>query len=329
MAKSSPTSPPPSPTSTRRRQSKKGARRAKSAVGANGEKASRTNRQATSGKHLVIVESPAKAKTINRYLGPDFVVQASVGHVRDLPTKSPKGSKQPVPGVDLENDFEPTYEVLPDKKKVVSDLKRAARDAADVWFATDLDREGEAIAWHLAQELGISTQDAKRVVFDAITKTDIQRAFANPRTINEDMVNAQQARRILDRIVGYQVSPLLWKKVARGLSAGRVQSVAVRLIVEREREIRAFIPDEYWKVTGRFTADEHQALPLGDQWRRFMSQRDEKDRPPTLKAQNAWLGEHGAFKAELVELGGAKFDLGCKAAEPRDCLAEVQRVADA
>jgi DNA topoisomerase-1 len=166
----------------------------------------------------VIVESPAKAKTINRYLGPDFIVQASIGHVRDLPTRAPKGSKQPVPGVDLEHNFEPTYEVLPDKKKVVNDLKRAAKEAADVWFATDLDREGEAIAWHLAQELGISPQDAKRVIFDAITKNEIQRAFANPRTINEDMVNAQQARRILDRIVGYQVSPLLWKKVARGLS---------------------------------------------------------------------------------------------------------------
>ena len=199
---------------------------------------------ATAGKQLVIVESPAKAKTINRYLGPDFVVQASVGHVRDLPSKAPKGSKQPVPGVDLQNRFKPHYEVMPDKKKVMSDLKRAAKAASNVWFATDLDREGEAIAWHLAQELGIAPADAKRVVFDAITKTDIQNAFAKPRAINEDMVNAQQARRILDRIVGYQVSPLLWKKVARGLSAGRVQSVAVRLVVDREREIQAFIPDE-------------------------------------------------------------------------------------
>src|ERR1043165_3294220 len=190
------------PTTTKKRPS----RRASTKPTGNGEKP-RVRKGSVAGKHLVIVESPAKAKTINRYLGPDFIVQASVGHVRDLPTRAPKGSKQPVPGVDLENDFQPTYEVMADKKKVMSDLKRAAKDAADVWFATDLDREGEAIAWHLAQELGIEAADAKRVIFDAITKTEIQKAFANPRAINEDMVNAQQARRILDRIVGYQVSP--------------------------------------------------------------------------------------------------------------------------
>ena len=207
------------------------------------------------GKHLVIVESPAKAKTINRYLGPDYVVTASVGHVRDLPAKAPKGSKQPVPGVDLEHDFAPTYEVLPAKKKVVTELKRAAKDAIDIWFATDLDREGEAIAWHLAQELGVEPNRAKRVIFNAITKSEIERAFQDPRTIDEFKVNAQQARRILDRIVGYQVSPLLWKKVARGLSAGRVQSVAVRLVVEREREIAAFVPDEYWRVIARLALD--------------------------------------------------------------------------
>src|SRR5688572_5642581 len=211
-------------TTTRKRAPRKGGTpgsgngKAGGAGGAGGRKAA----DAT-GKHLVIVESPAKAKTINRYLGPDFVVQASVGHVRDLPSRAPKGSKQPVPGVDIENRFKPHYEVMPDKKKVVGDLKKAAKSAADVWFATDLDREGEAIAWHLAQELEIEPDRAKRVVFDAITKGEIQKAFDNPRAINEDLVNAQQARRILDRIVGYQVSPLLWKKVARGLSAGRVQ----------------------------------------------------------------------------------------------------------
>jgi DNA topoisomerase-1 len=140
----------------------------------------RTKRTGVAGKHLVIVESPAKAKTINRYLGPDFVVHASIGHVRDLPTRAPKGSKQPVPGVDLDHGFEPTYEVLPDKKKVVDALKKAAKEAIDVWFATDLDREGEAIAWHLAQELGVSPKQAKRVVFNAITKSEIQRAFENP-----------------------------------------------------------------------------------------------------------------------------------------------------
>jgi DNA topoisomerase-1 len=281
------------------------------------------------GKHLVIVESPAKAKTINRYLGPDFVVQASVGHVRDLPSKAPKGSKQPVPGVDLSNRFEPTYEILPDKKKVVSELKRAAKDAADVWFATDLDREGEAIAWHLAQELGITPSLAKRVVFNAITKTEIQRAFENPHPINEDMVNAQQARRILDRIVGYQVSPLLWKKVARGLSAGRVQSVAVRLIVDREREIQRFVPDEYWRVIARLTVNEDQGESLQKQWTQFMSQLDEKNKAPTLKLQNAWLADHKAVKAELVEVAGKKFELVAKADDPRDLTNHVKSIADA
>jgi DNA topoisomerase-1 len=144
------------------------------------------------GKHLVIVESPAKAKTINRYLGADYTVQASVGHVRDLPRKAPKGSKQPVPGVDLENGFEPTYEVLSAKRKTLDALKKAARDATDVWFATDLDREGEAIAWHLAQELGVDPTVAKRVIFNAITKSQIEHAFANPHAIDMFKVNAQQ-----------------------------------------------------------------------------------------------------------------------------------------
>ena len=317
-------------SSPRKRPAGRSAGTTKKRVSGNGRaRSSPGKRTDVAGKHLVIVESPAKAKTINRYLGPDFIVEASVGHVRDLPSRAPKGSKQPVPGVDLEHNFQPTYEVLPDKKKVVSALKKAAKDAADVWFATDLDREGEAIAWHLAQELGVLPADAKRVVFDAITKTDIQNAFANPRAINEDMVNAQQARRILDRIVGYQVSPLLWKKVARGLSAGRVQSVAVRLIVEREAEIRAFVPDEHWRVTGRFTPDEKLAAQLATEWAKFLAKRDEKNKAPTLKAQNAWLAEHKAIKAELVELAGEKFELGCKAADPRDCIADVKRVADA
>ena len=200
------------------------------------------------GRQLVIVESPAKAKTINKYLGDDFVVHASVGHIRDLPAKSPKGVKQPVPGVDLDNGFVPTYEVLPGKAKTVNELKRLAKDAREIWFATDLDREGEAIAWHLAQELGVEPTQAKRVVFNAITKTEVQRAFSEPHEIDVAKVNAQQARRILDRIVGYQASPLLWKKVARGLSAGRVQSVAVRLIVEREREIEERSPPQRSQV---------------------------------------------------------------------------------
>src|SRR5438105_1031245 len=199
-------------------------------------------------KSLVIVESPAKAKTINKYLGDDYIVKASMGHVRDLPSKGM--------GVDLKT-FEPEYVVIEErgKGKVVSELKKLAKNSKDVYLATDLDREGEAIAWHLKEALGISDERAKRVIFNAITKNEIQKAFKQPHTIDMDRVNAQQARRILDRIVGYEISPLLWRKVARGLSAGRVQSVAVRLVVEREREIDAFVPDEYWKIGGVFTAE--------------------------------------------------------------------------
>ncbi len=281
------------------------------------------------GKQLVIVESPAKAKTINQYLGPDYVVAASVGHVRDLPAKAEKGSKQPVPGVDLENDFEPTYTVLPEKKKTVAALKKAAKEAKDIWFATDLDREGEAIAWHLAQELGVDPSKAKRVIFNAITRSQIEQAFENPHTIDLYKVNAQQARRVLDRIVGYQVSPLLWKKVARGLSAGRVQSVAVRLVVERERDIREFVPDESWRVTARLCLDADSSAKLRDAWRTFIDTLDEKGRAPTVRAQNGWLGEHEAIRAELVEIDGSKFELGCRADAPRDLSGEATRVAAA
>jgi DNA topoisomerase-1 len=281
------------------------------------------------GKHLVIVESPAKAKTINKYLGGDYIVQASIGHVRDLPARAPKGSKQPVPGVDLENRFKPSYEILPGKKKTVTELKRLAKQAADVWFATDLDREGEAIAWHLAQELGIPTERAKRVVFNAITRGEIQRAFANPHVIDEDKVNAQQARRILDRIVGYQASPLLWKKVARGLSAGRVQSVAVRLIVEREREIRAFVPDEYWRFSARLALAPDQAGPLAAAWKEFINTRNGRGRGPTVKDQNAWLAEHQALRAELAELNGSKFELRAAADAEADLSDDVRAVCQA
>jgi len=268
-----------------------------------------TSNGSAAGKHLVIVESPAKAKTINRYLGRDFVVKASVGHVRDLPSRNPKGVKRPVPGVDLEERFSPTYEVLPGKQKVVTDLKRAARQAEDVWFATDLDREGEAIAWHLAHILGVEPDQAKRVVFNAITKGEIERAFAAPHAIDQAKVDAQQARRVLDRIVGYQVSPLLWKKVARGLSAGRVQSVAVRVVVEREREIRAFVPDEHWRLEGCFAAAPEAAPQLRDAWEAFLAERDEKGNPPTQKRQNAWLAERSGVRAELIEVAGEKFDV--------------------
>ena len=276
------------------------------------------------GKSLVIVESPSKAKTINKYLGDEYVVLASIGHVRDLPSKNPKGVKRPVPGVDIEKRFQPSYEILSGKESVIKDLKRAAKDATstggDVWFATDLDREGEAIAWHLAEEIGIKPADAKRVVFAAITKNEIARAFGNPHPIDVDRVNAQQARRILDRIVGYQVSPLLWKKVARGLSAGRVQSVAVRLVVEREREIDAFVPDERWEMNGCFALSEDAAKKLGPAWRDFLATAPETDakkpgkKPtgPTVKQQNAWLSEHQSIRAELIEVGGEKFEIGQK-----------------
>ncbi len=280
------------------------------------------------GPQLVIVESPAKAKTINRYLGSGFEVRASVGHIRDLPSKG-KGKNDPVPGVDVRHGFRPSYEILAAKQRTVAELRKAARGAADIWFATDLDREGEAIAWHLAHVLGIAPATAKRVVFNAITKTEIQRAFSHPRSIDEGKVNAQQARRILDRIVGYQASPLLWRKVARGLSAGRVQSVAVRLVVEREREIAAFIPDETWRVTVRLTQELREQLKLAAAWRDSLAQTDDKGKGPTQRTQTAWMGEHEAVRAELVELDGQRFELGCSATAPRDLLPEIQAVAQA
>ncbi|MGB0766355.1 MAG: type I DNA topoisomerase [Phycisphaeraceae bacterium] len=260
------------------------------------------------GKHLVIVESPTKAKTINKYLGKDYFVMASVGHIRDLPPRNPKGVKAPVPGVDLDHDFEPTYEVIDDSrnKDTVRDLKKAAKLAEDVWFATDLDREGEAIAWHVAHALDYPIDHAKRVVFNAITKKEIEKAFDKPRPIETNRVDAQQARRILDRIVGYQVSPLLWKKVAGGLSAGRVQSVATRLVVEREREIEAFVPEEYWKLGAIFATDAAKADELSRAWRDFYYV-GEEDNPRTVKEQNAWLSERKCLRAELVEVAGESF----------------------
>lgn len=202
-------------------------------------------------KNLVIVESPAKAKTIQKYLGKDFEVKSSFGHIRDLPKKGM--------GINLE-DFTPDYEVSPDKKKLVTELKAAAKKADMVWLASDEDREGEAIAWHLAQELKLKEENTKRIVFHEITKNAILKAIDNPRTIDQNLVNAQQARRVLDRIVGFEMSPVLWKKVKTGLSAGRVQSVAVRLIVEREHEIRDFQPKSSYKVEGIFLTEEKQEI---------------------------------------------------------------------
>ena len=253
---------------------------------------------------LVIVESPAKAKTIEKYLGPGFVVKASVGHIRDLPSRAPKGTKQLVPGVDLEHDFAPTYEVDSAKKKTVTELRKLAKGARDIWFATDLDREGEAIAWHLAEELKVNPASAKRVTFDAITKSDVQRAFEHPRGIDMPRVEAQQARRIVDRIVGYRVSPILWKKVASGLSAGRVQSVAARLVVEREKQIRAFTPDESWEISGCLTFDAAASAGMHADWTSFMAQRDDRNRPPLVRQRMAWLADHRSLSAELIEVGG-------------------------
>jgi DNA topoisomerase-1 len=225
------------------------------------------------GKSLVIVESPAKAKTINKYLGSDFVVKSSVGHIRDLPTSGSAPAEKPTKsstlskedkakqqlirrmGVDPEHGWRAQYQILPGKEKVVAELKKLATNADHIYLATDLDREGEAIAWHLQETIGGDPSKYQRVTFSEITKSAIEAAFSRPSTVNVDRVNAQQARRFLDRVVGYMVSPLLWSKIARGLSAGRVQSVAVRLVVERERAIRVFVPEEYWEI---FTDLSHQ-----------------------------------------------------------------------
>src|SRR5687768_2944279 len=195
-------------------------------------------------KALVVVESPAKAKTINKYLGRNYKVVASMGHVRDLPK-----SKL---GVDVDDGFEPSYEVIASRKKVLKELKDAAKEATEIFVATDPDREGEAIGWHLAEELGSGNRKKiRRLMFNEITKKGVLAALEHPTQINKQMVDAQQARRVLDRLVGYKISPLLWDKVRRGLSAGRVQSVALKLVVDREREIDRFVAEEYWNLTAR------------------------------------------------------------------------------
>ncbi len=208
-------------------------------------------------KNLLIVESPAKAKTIEKILGSDFRVNSCFGHIRDL--------EKAGMGIDIENDFEPRYTVPDDKKKVVNELRSLARNSDEVWLATDEDREGEAISWHLCEVLGLDPTRTKRIVFHEITKPAIQNAVQNPRTVNMDLVMAQQARRVLDRIVGFELSPVLWRKISAGgnnLSAGRVQSVAVRLIVDREREINAFVPVSHFKIEGLFVADDITGKPV-------------------------------------------------------------------
>ncbi len=314
------TAAPPRKTSSKSKTSAK--KTGKPATkGAEGDSAP-VSRAAGSGRHLVIVESPAKAKTINKYLGSAYVVKASVGHIRDLPKRNPKGVKNPVPGVDLTDKFEPTYEIIAGKTKNIAELRKLAKVAPEVWLATDLDREGEAIAWHLQEALGLDATKAKRVVFNAITKEEIRKAFEKPRSVDMDKVNAQQARRILDRIVGYQVSPLLWKKVAGGLSAGRVQSVAVRLIADREREIQAFIPDEFWKITGYFTTEIAAAGKLREQWIDWLATGvDERAAAKasgvaranaadarTIRERNGWLSTHKSLSAELIEVAGKRFE---------------------
>jgi DNA topoisomerase I len=253
-------------------------------------------------KSLVIVESPSKAKTINKYLGKDFKVLASVGHVKDLPKKGL--------GVDLENDFEPTYEVMPGKEKVVREIKEAAKDAETVYIATDPDREGEAIGFHLAEIVTSGRGNAKkpvfRVMFNEITKAAVQDAFKQPGHIDQDLVDAQQARRVLDRIVGYKVSPLLWDKVRRGLSAGRVQTVAVRLVVEREREIQAFVKTEYWSVIANLSA---QLPPAFDARLYKIADKTVKTAgfDDGVKKSEVHITDEGMAQQILAELQGAQY----------------------
>ena len=272
------------------------------------------------GKALVIVESPAKAKTINKYLGNDYVVKSSVGHIRDLPTsgstakksadastdkkvkkvkkvkKDEKAALVSRMGVDPYHGWEADYQILPGKEKVVAELKALAENADHIYLATDLDREGEAIAWHLREVIGGDDKRFSRVVFNEITKNAIRQAFEKPGELNIDRVNAQQARRFMDRVVGYMVSPLLWKKVARGLSAGRVQSVAVRLVVEREREIKAFVPEEYWELQASLTT------PKGDDLLMEVSHHNDKAfRPVNREQTHAALALLEKARYEIVD----------------------------
>lgn len=226
-------------------------------------------------KNLVIVESPAKAKTIEKFLGKDYKVLSSYGHIRDLKEKGL--------GVDIENDFRPEYEISPDKEQVVKTLKKAAKESQMIWLASDEDREGEAIAWHLYDVLKLNPQDSKRIVFHEITDTAIHHAIENPRGIDLNLVDAQQARRVLDRIVGFELSPILWKKIMPALSAGRVQSVAVRLIVEREREINQFNAESYYKITAVFTLPGDRGILKAELNKRFKSEPEARNFLEKLK----------------------------------------------
>ena len=239
--------------------------------------------------HLVIVESPAKAKTLEKYLGKSFKVKASIGHVKDLPK-----SKL---GVDVEHDFKPEYVVLKDKKKVLAEIKKAAGACEKVFLAPDPDREGEAIAWHIYEELKKTNKNIYRVTFNEITQRAVKKAFESPQDLNSNKFNAQQTRRILDRLVGYLISPILWDKVQRGLSAGRVQSVAVRLIVEREREVEAFKPQEYWSITALFNKSNHEFIA------KLFKIKDEKFEIANEGEATRILEalKNGSFKIEKIE----------------------------
>jgi DNA topoisomerase-1 len=307
------------------------------------------------GTALVIVESPAKAKTIEKYLRDigSFTVEASKGHIRDLPEKAEKkdavgekpkrapakkGEKKAaepkpmdIPGVDM-GTFDTTYVVTPDRRELVSKLRKLKKSASDVWFATDLDREGEAISWHIAEVLDVDPSQAKRVVFNAITKSAIKEAFEHPRPINMSRVNAQNSRRILDRIVGYGISPLLWRMMRQGgLSAGRVQTVAARLVVEREEEIREFIPQESWEVLVRLTPELTKRDAIAKAIEEFLSRRNEKGNAPSQKDRLAFISRQGALEAKLVEVGGKDFKLEAEASadRPRDLSSEVTAAVEA
>src|SRR5438034_9637818 len=258
-------------------------------------------------KRLLIVESPAKARTIARYLGPDFVVESSIGHIRDLPERAsqiPKAKREKYGalGVAIDDDFEPYYVVHPDKRRVVDALKKSVKDADELLLATDEDREGEAIAWHLVQELKPKVP-VRRMVFHEITRPAIERALDQTRDIDESLVDAQEARRILDRLYGYEVSPVLWKKIMQGLSAGRVQSVATRLVVERERKRMAFVVAEYWDIEGTFDPGAFTARLVAVDGRRVAQGRDFK--PDGTLADDVVRLDEQAARALADALAGA------------------------
>jgi DNA topoisomerase-1 len=300
-------------TDTSPKKAKKPAAKAKAA--SKSEEASTgaasSARAARSGatRDLVIVESPKKAKSINKFLGSAFVVKASMGHVRDLPTRKL--------GIDVEHGFEPTYEIMSDKKDTIEDLRKEADRARTVYMATDPDREGEAIAWHLQAALELPDDRVRRVMFYEITEKAVKEAFNHATDINHEKVNAQQARRILDRVVGYEVSPLLWKKVFRGLSAGRVQSVAVRLIAEREKEIAAFVSEEYWKITATLSTNEAVAKRVAEELSKSKAKADDDtpfdeddDEPAADQPKQKYVLPEFAFEALLTQWKGKSLKFG-------------------